>query len=244
MARGPGRLKELSDVLRFLHGLWGLLTGASFAFPLSSYLFDLVPIGRSGTTPYELLSPELLTSLATVCCIFVLLFALVYRRNLGAERDADDFIMSAAPGALVVGLLGLVVYLIAFGVLRVLGGDVYRSAPLITTHVALEIVALVSYLTFFAALTGAFVLLALREYMSGQEEYADAVILATDIPEHGLRSGDLGTVVAVHDDGALKVEFGLVGGIEPLRIELRRMDVRSVAETDRLCVRPQKSAAE
>lgn len=30
----------------------------------------------------------------------------------------------------------------------------------------------------------------------------DSVVLATDLPEHGLRAGDIGTVVLVHRDEA------------------------------------------
>ena len=35
----------------------------------------------------------------------------------------------------------------------------------------------------------------------------DTVVLATDLPEHGLRQGDLGAVVEVYEPDALEVEF-------------------------------------
>jgi hypothetical protein len=39
------------------------------------------------------------------------------------------------------------------------------------------------------------------------------VVLTRDLPEHGLRAGDLGTVVLAHQDGAgYTVEFVTLGG--------------------------------
>lgn len=39
------------------------------------------------------------------------------------------------------------------------------------------------------------------------------VVLTTDLPQHGLRAGDLGTVVMVHQDGkGYTVEFTTLGG--------------------------------
>jgi hypothetical protein len=38
------------------------------------------------------------------------------------------------------------------------------------------------------------------------------VILTTDLPDHGLKAGDLGTVVLVHEYGGYEVEFMTLGG--------------------------------
>jgi hypothetical protein len=35
----------------------------------------------------------------------------------------------------------------------------------------------------------------------------DTVVLNHDLPEHGLRAGDVGTVVEIYRAGALEVEF-------------------------------------
>ncbi len=41
----------------------------------------------------------------------------------------------------------------------------------------------------------------------------DTVILTRDVPQQGLRSGDVGTVVLIHRDGAAyEVEFVTLGG--------------------------------
>jgi hypothetical protein len=40
----------------------------------------------------------------------------------------------------------------------------------------------------------------------------EAVVLATDLPEYGLKAGDLGTVVLVHRHGGHEVEFMTLDG--------------------------------
>ena len=40
----------------------------------------------------------------------------------------------------------------------------------------------------------------------------DTVVLATDLPEHGLRQGDLGAVVEVYEPNGLEVEFVTASG--------------------------------
>ncbi len=45
-----------------------------------------------------------------------------------------------------------------------------------------------------------------------KHEVLDTVVLAHDVPEHGLRSGDLGAVVDVYPPDALEVEFVMAAG--------------------------------
>ena len=41
----------------------------------------------------------------------------------------------------------------------------------------------------------------------------DTVVLTRDLPEHGLRDGDIGTIVLVHEGGAgYEVEFTMLDG--------------------------------
>jgi len=55
----------------------------------------------------------------------------------------------------------------------------------------------------------------------------DSVILARDLPEHGLRKGDIGTVVLVHGEGAgFEVEFTALDGETMAVISLPASDVR------------------
>jgi hypothetical protein len=57
----------------------------------------------------------------------------------------------------------------------------------------------------------------------------DRVILERDLPEFGLRRGDLGTVVLVHNGGAgYEVEFMTLGGETVAVTTLEKTEVREV----------------
>ena len=71
----------------------------------------------------------------------------------------------------------------------------------------------------------------------------DTVVLDRDIPEHGLRRGDLGAVVDVHDPGGLEVEFVLASGKTQALHTLNVADVRAVADGDLIAVRELKRTA-
>ena len=40
----------------------------------------------------------------------------------------------------------------------------------------------------------------------------DSVVLTVDLPEHGLKKGDVGTVVLLHGSAGYEVEFMTLGG--------------------------------
>jgi hypothetical protein len=57
----------------------------------------------------------------------------------------------------------------------------------------------------------------------------DTVILKVDLPEAGLRAGDLGTVVLVHPGGAgYEVEFMTLDGETVAVVSLRSSQVRPI----------------
>ena len=56
----------------------------------------------------------------------------------------------------------------------------------------------------------------------------DSIVLTADQPEHGLRSGDVGTVVLVHDRGGYEVEFTTLDGTPIAVIGLSVDEVRPV----------------
>ncbi|MEM1116085.1 MAG: DUF4926 domain-containing protein [Bacteroidota bacterium] len=61
----------------------------------------------------------------------------------------------------------------------------------------------------------------------------DCVALWRDLPEHGLRADDVGTVVFVHGQGeAFEVEFVAQSGRTLALLTLRRSDVRRVENTE------------
>lgn len=68
-------------------------------------------------------------------------------------------------------------------------------------------------------------------------EELDQVLLSKDLPEHGLRTGDLGTVVMVYEPDGIEVEFVRVSGKTQALVTLRVDDVRSVGEEDLVTMR-------
>ena len=71
----------------------------------------------------------------------------------------------------------------------------------------------------------------------------DTVVLDRDIPEHGLRRGDLGAVVDIHDPDGLEVEFVLASGKTQALLTLNVTDVRTVRDGDLIAVRELKRTA-
>lgn len=65
----------------------------------------------------------------------------------------------------------------------------------------------------------------------------DTVVLKRDLPEHGLRAGDLGAVVELYGRDGVKVEFVRPSGQTKALVTLNAADVRSVGESDMLTVR-------
>lgn len=65
----------------------------------------------------------------------------------------------------------------------------------------------------------------------------DTVVLARDLPAHGLKKGDLGAVVALYEPDGLEVEFVTASGRTEALATLQVDDVRSVGDTDLMSVR-------
>ena len=65
----------------------------------------------------------------------------------------------------------------------------------------------------------------------------DTVVLQRDLPEHGLRRGDLGAVVHVYEPEGLEVEFARASGRTQALVELTVGDVRGIEDEDLISVR-------
>jgi len=65
----------------------------------------------------------------------------------------------------------------------------------------------------------------------------DTVVLGRDLPEHGLRAGDLGAVVELYGSEGVEVEFVRASGQTKALVTLPPSDVRAIAESDVLAVR-------
>ena len=69
----------------------------------------------------------------------------------------------------------------------------------------------------------------------------DTVVLVRDLPESGLRAGDLGAIVQVYSAEALEVEFVTASGRTVALLSVSASDVRPVRDDDLLAVRPTRS---
>lgn len=61
----------------------------------------------------------------------------------------------------------------------------------------------------------------------------DSVVLVSDIPEHGLKAGDLGVIVYCHTKNeAFEVEFMTVAGRTVAVVTLKSSQIRAVGSRD------------
>jgi len=70
----------------------------------------------------------------------------------------------------------------------------------------------------------------------------DTVVLKRDLPDVGLRAGDLGAIVEVYDAEHFEVEFVAASGRTQALITLRSDDVRHVNDRDLIAVRSLQQA--
>lgn len=65
----------------------------------------------------------------------------------------------------------------------------------------------------------------------------DTVVLERDLPERGLRRGDLGAVVEIYEPNGLEVEFVTAAGRTQAVVTLEAKDVRPIGDGDLIAVR-------
>jgi hypothetical protein len=71
----------------------------------------------------------------------------------------------------------------------------------------------------------------------------DTVVLDRDVPEFGLKKGDLGAVVQVYEPDGLEVEFVTAAGKTEALVTLSSKDVRHVGDADLIAVRSLRKSA-
>ena len=72
----------------------------------------------------------------------------------------------------------------------------------------------------------------------------DAIVLDRDVPEHGLRKGDLGAIVEVYETDVFEVEFVAASGrTTAALLTLNAGDIRPIADDDLVSVRPCRGLA-
>ena len=65
----------------------------------------------------------------------------------------------------------------------------------------------------------------------------DTVVLKRNVPDAGLRVGDLGAIVEVHDPDHFEVEFVAASGRTQALVTLGSDDIRHVNDSDLIAVR-------
>ena len=65
----------------------------------------------------------------------------------------------------------------------------------------------------------------------------ETVVLNRDIPDRGLKKGDLGAVVHIYEPDGVEVEFVSAAGRTEALATLNESDVRAVADSDLIAVR-------
>lgn len=68
-------------------------------------------------------------------------------------------------------------------------------------------------------------------------EKLECVVLAHNVPEHGLRAGDLGTVVEIYPEGGVEVEFVRGSGATQALLTLSERGIRKIDAHDLLATR-------
>ena len=63
-------------------------------------------------------------------------------------------------------------------------------------------------------------------------EKLECIVLAHDIAEHGLKTGDLGTIVEIYPEGGVEVEFVTGSGVTQALLTLTEKDIRKIDSLD------------
>jgi hypothetical protein len=71
----------------------------------------------------------------------------------------------------------------------------------------------------------------------------DTVVLQRDLPQHGLRQGDVGAIVEIDASDMFEVEFVAASGRTQALITLGAADIRPVADDDLISVRKLRRTA-
>jgi Domain of unknown function (DUF4926) len=69
------------------------------------------------------------------------------------------------------------------------------------------------------------------------EQLYQEVVLTADVPEHGLRRGDMGTVVHVYPTGGFEVEFFTASGKTRAVVTVSQSAVRVTSDNEIVAVR-------
>jgi hypothetical protein len=167
--RGATFLREFRAFVTFLGNLWGVLAAISVFFPLSNVLVKVIPLGKYGEEGgvYDHLPPPLVTAVATLVTLFLIL-ATFARRDDFAAHDAAPRIQRQAWVSLAAGVFALVTYLVVHTVYAEYAWSAWGWGSGDPRKLFAEVPLLIAYCAWFALITRAFLLLAMREYFGRQ----------------------------------------------------------------------------
>jgi hypothetical protein len=169
---GSAFLRELRGFLSFLASLWGTLTAASLAFPLSNVFVRVIPLeGDESFNPLALMPSAPIAATATLVTLFLVLATFGARHEF-AVATRRPRLRRGAVTALALALAALALYLTG---LQAVQGGLYGDTggiPVAKTVLLAggDLIFGALYTGFFALTTRGFMVLAMLEYFpaSGQ----------------------------------------------------------------------------
>jgi hypothetical protein len=165
--RGAGFLEEFREFLTFVGTLWGLLAGISVFFPLSSVFLNVIPLGSYGEDGvFNILSPHLVTVVATVVTLFVVLSTFGRRdafKVLGRRK-----VRRRAWFSMGVGLAALMIYMATHQTYGEYAYSVFGFGSDDPRKLLFEMPLLIAYTAFFSLLARAFMLLGMVEFYGAE----------------------------------------------------------------------------
>ncbi|KAF0189910.1 MAG: hypothetical protein FD168_208 [Desulfobulbaceae bacterium] len=163
-------LKELKDFLQFLQNLWTILAGISVLFPLSNALAKIIPLARWPEGGLAYFSPQLLSIVSSLACLFLLLWMFGHRYQLERRRIQTQ---RKAGLSFAAGLIALIIYLtVYFAIANDFYFEVLKWESDDLRRVLGDIILLITYSAFFVLMTQAFMLLGMLEYFGRKSHTA------------------------------------------------------------------------
>lgn len=164
--RGEKFLSDFKQFLSFLKNLWGLLAGISVFFPFSNVFLKLIPVCYTQDDPsggWSYISVGVITAFTMLVIVFILLWTYGQRDHfrkpvfrLTIHRRAWAWFLTGI--ICLIGYIGMheIILLNIYFRIGLTHGDSGRYLG--------DILLLLVYSGFFAFMTRAFVLLAMKEY--------------------------------------------------------------------------------
>jgi hypothetical protein len=161
-------LDEFKNFIGFLQNLWALLAGVSVLFPFSNVFAQIIPLSQWSEGGLVYFSPQLVTAISTVACLFVIFWSFGQRHRF-ARQSIRRSTQKQAGFSFAFGIVALFVYLVLhYAVVNNFYFDVLGWESGDSKRVFGDVLLLLAYSAFFVFVTRAFMLLGLMEYF-GQE---------------------------------------------------------------------------